>query len=161
MNYDFEKAYNYAVHVSVDDLFKRCISYNAYIGNYYQCNSETVGDDIVLSILGSLYGPVGNLTEEEISEMDKFLSFINRGYNTYNEKWGGKLEVWLNHNAKTQRDVMYFEKMWDALLAKCDGVYDLLCSHYHISSMEILKELLNPLAKFDGNQSIYQKWIYE
>lgn len=156
MNYDFKEAYSYAENVSIDNLFKRSLSYNAYVGLSLPNNAQTVGHDVVLSIVGSIYGPLGNLNSEQKLEMEKFLEFIDKGFGN----WGVKLEKWIYSKAKTQQDMIYFEKMYDVLMKKSDDVYYLLSNNTNIPRDEILYDILVAGASFSKGGPAYRKWIY-
>lgn len=155
MEYNFEKAYQYALNVTIEDLFKRSICYNAYIGEVFPRREGPVGHDVVLSIVGALFGPIGNLTEQEFAELENFLTFIDRGFSDT----GRRLEKWLNLHTKTQKQADYFINMYNELMRKSDNVYSLLQQHQYVLVSELLRDIIVPFAKLDSPTK-YSDWIY-
>lgn len=153
---DFKKAYEYAENVSIDDLFKRSIVYNAYVGIKSYGKKETVGHDVVLLIIGALYGPIGKMDSEKRKEVDKFLEAIDNGFGD----WGVKLGAWVNENTKNAEEEMYFKKMYDVLFSKSDDVYLLLSKNTNIPLEDLLYDIYVAGADLSGYQSDYRNWMY-
>ena len=147
MKYDLKAAYEYALNTNVENLAKRCTVYNAYIGEVYNYDGRgPVGHDIVLSMIGSIYGPFGNLDEEARSEIADYLKYIDRGFDN---KWGTKTYEWFSNKLRTREDIANLENLANVLASKSDSVYDLLCENSYI-----------PALKLIGNEYVFEQFDY-
>ncbi|MGL5652473.1 MAG: hypothetical protein ACRDDE_12030 [Paraclostridium sp.] len=155
MNYDFKKAYEYAHSVDIEDLAKRATVYNAYITQYYYDQRGAVAHDVMLTIIGSIYGPYGDIDQDGIDEIDKYLKFTNQGFTG---GWGTMTFEWFSKKFKTQQDADYFNNMAQVLMDKSNSVYELLCS---TSSINIDKLIggRSPFEGFDSNPYVNWKYI--
>lgn len=154
MNYEFKKAYDYAKDASIEDLFKRSVVYNSYITFMNRDGRAPVAHDIMLTIIGSIFGPYGNLKEEAKCEINKYLEFTDRGF--VNCGWWNKTLEWFDSKTKTQEDVYYFIEMGNILNRKSDDVYRLLCENSNISSEELLGMIPFP----NSRQLEYYNWMF-
>ncbi|MBS6006900.1 MAG: hypothetical protein KIB43_08045 [Clostridium baratii] len=153
MKYDFKAAYDYALNTNVEDLAKRCTVYNAYIGQVYDNDGRgPVGHDVVLSMIGSIYGPFGNLDEEAISEIGNYLKYIDRGFDNH---WGTKTYEWFSNKLRTREDNVYLSNLANVLMSKSDSVYNLLCENSYIPTVKLIGYAFE---QFDDNS--YRNWRY-
>lgn len=153
MNYDFKSAYNYASNINVEDLAKRCTVYNAYIGQFYDNDGRgPVGHDVVLSLIGSIYGPLGNLDEEDMREIDNYLKYIDRGFDKH---WGTKTSEWFSNKLMKREDAVYLANLANILMGKSDSVYNLLCKNSYIPSFKLIG---SDFEQFSDNS--YRNWKY-
>lgn len=156
MKYNFKKAYEYAKNASIQELFKRSIVYNAYVGLGMRCTEQTVGHDVVLSIAGSIFGPLGKLDEDGRDKLDEFFKFIDRGFGD----WGIKLDIWLKKNATNVNDLLYFEEMYKILMEKSDDVYYLLSNNTNIPADQLLYDIYVAGAALSSYRPQYSDWMY-
>lgn len=156
MKYNFKQAYEYAKNASIQELFKRSIVYNAYVGLIKGYTGQTVGHDVVLSIAGSIFGPLGKLDEDGMNKLDEFLKFIDMGFGD----WGIKLDIWLKKNATNVNDLLYFEEMYKILMEKSDDVYYLLSNNTNIPGDQLLYDIYVAGARYSKYRPQYSDWMY-
>lgn len=142
MEFDFKSAYDYAFNASIDELFQRSITYNAFISQLYCYDSRgTVGHDVILTLISAIFGPFEALNDEKIEAIKEYLEYIDRGF----ENWGSKTDEWFSYKIKDREDLIYFSKLSKVLMEKSDSIYRLLCLNKDISVDEIMKGSFNYL----------------
>lgn len=157
MEFDFKLAYDYACNASIDELFQRSIIYNAFISQLYYYDSRgTVGHDVILTLISSIFGPFETLSDEKIVVIKEYLEYIDRGF----ENWGSKTDEWFSYKIKDREDMIYFSKLSKVLMEKSDSIYRLLCLNKDISVYELMKDSFNYLkdhVKEESNQIDYDE----
>lgn len=154
MRYDFKKAYEYACKINIEDLTKRATVYNAYASLHCADSRGAVAHDMMLTIIGSIYGPYGYLTQDALSEINDYLKSTDRGFAG---NWGRLTYIWFSKKFETQEDDFYFREMFDVLKYKSDDVYNQLTYNSSID-LDLLIGGGNPFMDFNSN--IYEYWKY-
>ena len=155
MKYDFKNACMYAKSATTDELFKRSIVYNAYAGFNKAEGAATVGHDVMLSMMGAIYGPLGKTDEQTKKEIMIYLERINYGFNN----WATDSARYFSINFKSKEDAYYFNEMITILMKKSDDVYYLLSRNTHIERNELLRDLIYPFSVLDNSNGI-PSWMY-
>lgn len=153
MSYFFKKAYEYALYTNVADLSKRATVYNAYITQHYCDGRPPVNHDIILTVIGAIYGPYGNLNEQKEQNIKDLLKYIDRGFYP---KWGSRLEEWFSNEFKSNSDAIHFNNMLNELKYKSDEVYNLLCQNSSIPIYKLIDS--SSLDVFNHNE--YSNWKF-
>ena len=148
--FDFKKAYYYAKNATEEQLSRRALVYNAYIQYTYNDGRPSVGHDIILTIIGAMFGPLNLLRENDKKELHDYLEYIDRGINT---NWYDLTLEWFKNKTKESFNIEYFMEIVNILNFKSNMVYKLLCKKSDIPIYKLIPT--NISDQFDGNMHIY------
>lgn len=150
MEFNFRESFYYAKNATSDQLARRALVYNAYIPLVYADGRPSVGHDIILTIIGSIFGPLISLNDTKKEQLHDYLESIERGINT---PWYTLTLQWFHDKVKTQENANYFTEMINILHSKSDEVYSFLCENSNIPVNKLVPT--NMVDVFDGNMHIY------